>query len=350
MDSTTAPAPVPAPMAAPPPRRRWWLWLLLLVLVVSLLGNCALFGALAVSAAGGGTAAGNEEVIEQGGGTRRILLVEVTGEISDAPANGPFGDSRPSLAEQVEAELRHAIEDSAVVGVLLAVDSPGGGVTASDRLHRAVAAVRTAGKPVVVHMGDLCASGGYYLSAPADHLVAMPTTITGSIGVIMVTLDVSRLLGEKLGVTATAIKSGALKDLGSPFKPLSDAERTVLQGVVDAMYGRFVQVVVDGRSGRPGLTGSPDEVKTRVRALADGRIYTADQAKDLGLIDEIGYRDAALAAVRRLAKAPDAPLIRRKHSHGLLELLGASAKPAVQIDGASIRAGLTPRLEYRWAP
>lgn len=226
----------------------------------------------------------------QGRGPDKILVIPISGEIEDQGRGGLFG-ARPSLVEQVSLALEKARRDKAVKAVLLRIDSPGGGVTASDVLyHEILRFKKETGVKVVAQLGDVAASGGYYLALAADHIIAHPTSVTGSIGVIFFTADVNGLL-HKIGVSVEPVKSGTHKDIGSPFRPMTDEERALLQGMIDEMYTTFVRVVAT----RPGL----DEAK--VRALADGRVWTASQARELGLIDEIGYTPDALARVRTLA-------------------------------------------------
>jgi protease-4 len=172
-------------------------------------------------------------------------------------------------------------------------------VNAAREIWAAVRRVQEAGKPVVAFFEDTAASGGYYISAPADRIVAMPDTITGSIGVIAVVPDLSGLY-EKIGIRYQVVKSGEFKDMLSSDRPMTPEERAILEQVIQAAYDEFVQVVADGRH-------LPVE---RVRALADGRIYTGRQAVELGLVDELGgYRDA-LAVAGRLGGLGSEPSVR----------------------------------------
>ena len=223
----------------------------------------------------------------------RVLFVPLVGEISSGPAQTrPWEDDAGSAAAAVRA-IRRATLDPRIRGILLRVDSPGGEVTASDTVWKAVEDFRAsspegAKEPrfVVALMGALAASGGYYACAGADWIVAHPTTITGSIGVKMTSLNVRRL-AERLGVGEVTIASGPNKNMLSPFQDLTEEQRAMLQAQVDAMQDRFVSVVSKGRK--------LDE--ERVRALADGRIFLAPEAKEAGLVDEIGYVSEAKARV-----------------------------------------------------
>ncbi|MCZ7643816.1 MAG: signal peptide peptidase SppA [Planctomycetota bacterium] len=302
--------------------------------------------------------AGLHEVRIEGSGPDKIALIEVHGVILDIPQGGLFGGG-PSLVRSVQRQLRQAAADPAVRAVLLSVDSPGGGVTDSDLLYNEVKKVRAAGKLVVVHAGDLCASGGYYLSAPADSIVAAPTCVTGSIGVIMNHLKLKGLY-EKIGVEETPIKSGPHKDILSSARDMTPEEQAILQGVIDQMYDRFVTIVAEGRAGRGPLPAGPEVSKDAVKKLADGRIYTGEQAVANGLADKVGYLEDALAEAKRLAGLSEAKLICYRRPPSLMEALSGQARggagPAVninqgvQIDAGALLQQYIPRFEYRWAP
>ena len=167
------------------------------------------------------------------------------------------------------------------------MNSPGGGVYESAEIVKKMAAIKEAGIPVYVSMKQMAASGGYYISAAADKIFASEETVTGSIGVIMSGTNYAGLF-EKLGIEDTTVKSGALKDIGSSTREPTEADKEVLQAYVDSAFGRFVKVVAKGRQ-------MPEET---VRKLADGRIYDGAQAKENGLVDEIGFPEDALAALK----------------------------------------------------
>jgi len=195
-------------------------------------------------------------------------------------------ETRPALPARVHDVLERARKDPEVRAVVVRVNSPGGTITASDVIYDEIRRYKAdTGKPVVVQMMGLAASGGYYVSMAGDRVFANPTTVTGSIGVIFVGLNLTGLL-EKLGVADQTLTAGARKDSGSWLRPMRSEERAQLQGVLDEMHARFKAVVVEGR---PNLDAA------RVDALADGRIYTAEQAKANGLVDEIGYLPDSIA-------------------------------------------------------
>lgn len=200
----------------------------------------------------------------------RIALIRVEGVILDAQAT--VGD------------LKRFSENPSVKAIVLRIDSPGGGVVPSQEIHDAVQRVRTKNnKAVIASMGSVAASGGYYIAAATDRIVANPGTLTGSIGVIMETANVEGLL-HKIGIEGVVIKSGKYKDVGSPLRKMSEEERGLLQTVMDDVHKQFIEAVANGRA---------LEV-TDVQALADGRIFTGRQAKDARLVDELGDLEDAI--------------------------------------------------------
>jgi len=336
---------VTAPPAPPPPprrRRRVWPWVLvavaLVVLFVSLLANVILLSAVGTRLGESGKV--REELVSGDPQAKdKVALVAVKGVITDA-AGGFFapGTFRSSLEQ-----LERAAQDEAVKAVLLEVDSPGGEVTASDVLWRKVTQLKKeTGKPVVVSMGSMATSGGYYVSSAADRIVAQPTTVTGSIGVLMSLLNAQGLV-EKVGLQSVVIKSAEHKDLGSPFREMTPEEQAILQGVVDHLFTRFKTLVAEGRE----LTAE------QVTAVADGRILTAQEALETGLIDRIGYLDEAIAEAKQLAGTPDAKVIRYRRAFGLgdiftSQLEGWDAPRTVTVRVAGLPGPRTARFLYMW--
>jgi protease-4 len=239
---------------------------------------------------------------------------------------------------EVAEIVRKAEADSRIKGVLLRINSPGGTVTASDTIyHELLGYKQRARVPMVAQILDLGTSGAYYIAQAADRIVVQPTTVTGSIGVIMVRPSFAGLLG-KIGVETAEITSGPHKAMGSPFSPLQDDERALFQSVIDDLYQRFVDAVA---AGRPSLS------RDRIVELADGRIYTAGQAKASGLADEIGYLDDTLAALREAAGLSTASVVTYTgpgHYKGSLY-----AAPVVNIDLDLWPAG-QPGFLYLWQP
>jgi protease-4 len=242
-----------------------------------------------------------EEQTVEGKGTSKILLLDLSGVLSeDVPG---FSITTPPprvpLLARVREELQKAEADERVKAVIVRINSPGGTITASDILYHELLAFKARKKvPVIAVIMDVGASGGYYAALAADTIVVNPTTITGSIGVVMITVNAQGLL-EKIGVAPLAIKSGPMKDAGSPFRSLTEPERAVFQGIIDEMYGRFVGLIVQARK-------MPED---RVRGLADGRVYTADQALKLGLVDRIGYLEDVVALAKERAGLDEAKVV-----------------------------------------
>lgn len=220
------------------------------------------------------------ETTMQEGNSGKIALLNVDGVIQNTGTQGFFDTglyNHQAFLEQID----NAGDDASVNGIVIRVNTPGGGVLESDEIYQKIQEVQEEhDKPVYISMGNMAASGGYYIAAPADRIVASPSTITGSIGVIMESINFSEL-AENYGVTFNTIKSGPFKDIMSPYKEMSDEERDILQSMVDDSYNDFVNVIAEGR----GM----DEAT--VRELADGRIYNGNQAFENGLVDELGNLD-----------------------------------------------------------
>jgi protease-4 len=240
-----------------------------------------------------------EESTVGGSGANKVLLIDLGGVLAEEPII--TFESRPQvpLLARVREELEKAESDDEVRAVVLRINSPGGTVTASDILYHEIMQFKARRKvPVVASILDVGASGGYYVALAADRIYAHPTTVTGSIGVLMLTVNASGLL-EKIGVSASYVTSGPFKDMGSPFRDLRPEERALFQSLIDGFYGRFVGIVASSRK--------LDE--ERVRSLADGRIYQAKEALSLGLIDQIGYLEDAIAAARTAAGLTEAKVV-----------------------------------------
>ncbi|WP_373049048.1 signal peptide peptidase SppA [Vulgatibacter sp.] len=261
-----------------------------------------------------------------GGG--RIGVVEVKGPIMES--------------DDAVQQLHDFLEDDGIQAVVVRVDSPGGSVAPSQEIHTEVRRLAEK-KHVVVSMGGVAASGGYYLAAPADRIFANPGTLTGSIGVISQLPNVAEIT-DKLGFKMNVVKSGASKDVGNPFRPFTDADRAVFQSMIDKVYEQFVAAIVEGRK-------LPEE---RVRAVADGRVLTGEEAVELGLVDELGnFHDAVRAAADLAGIEGDPHLVYppEEKVFGIESLLADGARAAVragvgelerQVEGAA--AG--PQLQY----
>lgn len=269
-----------------------------------------------------------------------VVLIDVSGPIVSGHAP-PFTTAPIAASGDLIPLIQRAAEDPDVKALVLRINSPGGGVVASDEIYHAL---RELDKPIVVSMGDVVASGAYYISMAASHIVANPNTLTGSIGVISQFPNAKELM-EKLGIEMTVIKSGKVKDLGSPFRPMTEEEQAIWQAIVEETYDRFVAIVVEGR----------DLPEDQVRELADGRVYTGQQALELGLVDALGYEEDAIAEAARLGGIPGEPrVIRYRRQPSFFRWLGGQGwAQGLSIPGLPpdwFQRLLMPTLEYRWAP
>jgi protease-4 len=276
----------------------------------------------------------------------KILMIDIDGVINAERGRGPLGfGTRESLIERVRTQLELANEDDDVRALLLRIDSPGGTVTASDILYREIVEFKARRKiPVVAQMMGVAASGAYYVAMAADHVRAHPTTITGSIGVIYSGLNVSGLM-DKIGVADQTLTTGPYKDTGSPVRPMRPDERKQLQSVLDDLVARFREVVDEGR---PGLDAEA------VAKLADGRIYTAGQALEAGLIDAVGYLPEAVSEAERRAGLASSRVVVYTRSTDEKENLYSQAPPAEPrasvIDPTSWLRLPRPAFLYLWWP
>ena len=287
-------------------------------------------------------------VLEDSGAdsSAKIALIQITGMIADADRPGLLRKGENPVSRLVES-LRKAAKDSKIKAIVLRINSPGGTVTASDVVYREIQHFkRTTKKPVVVLMSDLAASGGYYIACAGDEIIAHPTTITGSIGVIIQTFNFSEGM-RRIGIKADAITSGPNKAAGSPFEPMPPEHRALLQGLVDEFYDNFVAIVTESR---PNL--SPADLKW----ITDGRVVTGRRAAEVGLIDRTGDLRDAFDAAKRRAGLTAAKLVKY---HRPLEYVGSAyarspaANPQINMLQLNVNAG--PLLEqsgfyYLWDP
>jgi len=251
-------------------------------------------------------------------------------------SGGLLGRPSDPIAEALTC-IQDATVDEEVRAIILEIDSPGGEVTASDQIYRALMRFKEArkGRKVIALLGDVAASGGYYIAVAADYIVAHPTTLTGSIGVLISTLNVKEL-ADKIGIRDVTVKSGENKDMLNPFREVREGELKLLQEAVDEMHGRFVSLVARGR----GLS------EAEVREVADGRILTARQALDVKLVDQIGYWEDVMAKTAEILGVPAVKVFRYEFKLTWLERLLMS-----RSDLAFWKALLepqSPRLMYLW--
>ncbi len=284
-----------------------------------------------------------KETTVEGTGPDKILLMDLAGVLAEEPLLTLESRPQVPLLARVREEIEKAERDDHVRALVLRINSPGGTVTASDILYHELVGLKERRKiPVVAAILDVGASGGYYVALAADRIVAHPTTVTGSIGVLMLTVNAGGLL-EKIGVSASYIKSGEFKDMGSPFRALRPEERVIFQELIDRFYGRFVGLVARSRR--------LDEA--RVRAFADGRVYTASEALDLGLVDRIGYLEDAIALAKQAAGLTRARIVAYHRPRQYRATIYSSAEPALPAAGLADAARLVvagPRFLYLWWP
>jgi protease-4 len=249
---------------------------------------------------------------------KRVGLVEIIGDIESS--------------ESVVDQLEHMRLDSSVRAVVLRLDSPGGGVAASQEIYEAVRKVRDEGKPVIASMGGVAASGAYYIACAADSIVSNPGTLTGSIGVIMSFPNTEELF-KKVGVRFEVVKTGKFKDIGSLSRPMTPDEKALLQGVLSNVYQQFVNAISDGR----------DMERSDILPYADGRIFSGDQARDLGFVDRLGDLNDAIQLAGNMAGIKGRPVVVRKERRrvSVLDLFQDKLRlvPGLSETG--------PRLEYR---
>lgn len=257
-----------------------------------------------------------------------IAVVSISGEISEG------GDGGSNMVEDVKLMLDIARNDVRVKAVILKVESPGGGVNASDLIWNEVMRFKRSGKPLVAFYNGIAASGGYYVSVPADKIIATPETWTGSIGVIMQVADYTGKM-RKEGVKVTTIKSGPRKDMLSPYKPAEKADIEIMQRIIDSAYDRFVQKVAYSRHMNESI----------VRILADGRIYDAQQAVQNGLIDGIGYFEDSFEIAKLLARVSDVSLIQLESKKSAVNFFVIGELPFDREYQRSLRL---PGLYYLW--
>ena len=273
----------------------------------------------------------------------KVLLLEIEGTLLTEKESGLLSEGR-SVVSDLREKLQMASKDPSIKAVLLRVNSPGGTVSASDMLYEELRRFKEEqGLPVVACFLDVAASGGYYASMAADYLVALPTSVTGSIGVIMQLFGVQDLMG-KVGVESRTLTSGPMKDAGSPFRKLTDGERALMQSVVDEFYQRFVSVVDDGRSNLS---------REQVLKLADGRIYTGAQALEAGLVDQVGYLPDAIDKAKKLAGIQGCRVVSYRRGGEYTGSMYAPEALTEEIPALlkELKAGLmTPQFLYMWCP
>jgi len=242
-----------------------------------------------------------DETVISGKGRDKVLLIDVSGILSAEEKGGTFSFRKDaSIVARIREELKKAATDKRIKGLILRVNSPGGTVTSSDIIYREIKRFKEKkGLPVITCIMELAASGGYYVSLASDAIIAHPTSVTGSIGVIALKFNAKGLM-EKIGIEDETIKAGDKKDLWSPFRSSTEEEREIMQNMLDDFHGKFMDVVAEGRK---------ELTREQIKVLADGRIYSAEQALKEKLIDGIGYLDDVIELVKKKAGVDKAKVI-----------------------------------------
>jgi len=337
-DNQIQPPPIPAyapiPATAPVKKSRTgWKIFWGIILTISILANIALLltliGAAAIVATGqAGIFA--EEVLQEGPRATKIAVISIQGVIDD------------EKTQDIHSQLKSAAKDSRIKALIIRVNSPGGRVSSSDEIYNEIRKYhKKTDKPVVAFMQGIAASGGYYTSVACDKIVAEPTAITGSIGVIMGYFVLQQLLEEKLGILPVVIKSGLKKDWPSPFQPPTEEQQQYLQDkLVKPAYERFVKIVAEGR---PSLTIDD------VRRLADGSIYGSQEALNEKMIDKIGYFDDAVEEAKSLAGIEEAQVVEYRRQFSFTDILGPRGKSILKITKTTLYEFSTPEVLYLWS-
>jgi protease-4 len=359
---------VPPSQPRPPKRGRGWMIFALILLVLlglSMLINFSQFAGSVMRVGGARSVTSSrsvgprldENILEENGASTKIAVIDVKGVITDNPVSA----QGYSMVDVIKEQLDRAQEDRKVKAVILRVDSPGVEVLASDEISDAIKnfqngqksngsdADKSEGKPVVVSMGNLAASGGYYISAPCRYIVANKMTITGSIGVIMHGWNYRGLM-DKLGVAPEVYKSGKFKDMLSPTREpgeIPPEERAMVQSLIDEVYGDFKQVVADGRG------AAHDKNKDKGQELAgdwanyaDGRVLSGPEALKLGFVDKIGNFQTAVDVAKEIASIGDANLIRYQERYDLSDFFHMFGESKSEARTLKVDLGLdAPKLQ-----
>ncbi len=251
----------------------------------------------------------------------KIALIRLEGVIEGSSADSDLF-TKNYTAENARKNLKKAEEDITVKGILLKINSPGGTVGESQEIYQLIMETRKI-KPVFVSMGDVAASGGYYIAAASDRIYACPGTLTGSIGVIFNSPDASELFNKKLGIKAQVIKSGKYKDIGSNTRPMTEDEKSLLAGIIQNSYAQFLNAITKGRIERIDSYETTKTILTseNLKTYADGRVFTGEQAKNLGFVDELGTTEDTYRAINSIVSPhKKLPLVPYGKASGLSEI------------------------------
>lgn len=258
----------------------------------------------------------SEKVLEEGASQNKIVVLDINGVITDTSDVSSIFESPGYNHRRFLRMLEKAEESPHVKGLIIRVNSPGGGVVESAEIHKRLIEIKkNTNKPIYISMGSMAASGGYYIATAADKIFASPETITGSLGVIMQGINYGEF-AERLGIRFETIKSGPHKDIMSQTRPMTEKEREIIQSLIDNSYEQFVSVISEGRK----LS------KETVRDIADGRIYDGRQAKKLGLIDSFGYYDDVVETMKKDLNMETASVITFQEQFGFNSFFTMAAR------------------------
>ncbi|OGV48116.1 MAG: signal peptidase [Lentisphaerae bacterium GWF2_52_8] len=288
-----------------------------------------------------------EFVLEQGEGRGKVLIIPLRGFISDMPEFGLLR-TKPSMVQEFMSQLRFAENDKNIKTILLVVNSPGGTTTGSDIIYHEIEGFKKKhGTKIVVCMMDIATSGGYYVSLPADCIYAHPTTLTGSIGVVFFQPKLQGLMG-KIGIDMAVTKSGAEKDMGSPFRQSTEQENKIFQGVIDQLAAQFLTKLRSNRK----------ISEENIKAISSARVYLADDALKLGMIDKIGYLKDAIAESGRMAGLGERPnvIVYRRMEYPNDNIYNTSVNKfegsgkLLDLGVLNSVTNMTPGFYYLWTP
>jgi protease-4 len=334
----------PPPFFGPPPPRRSGWGIFLTIVLILLLGLSVILN-VALLAMHSTELAGDQQIIQAGDATTEIAVVPLEGEIDS------------TVAEKFDRLMTRAEADANVKALVIRINTPGGEVTASDEIYQRIAVYKSRKQiPVVISMGAMATSGGYFAACAGDYLVAEHTTLTGNIGVLMPRFNISKL-ADKYGVEEnTIVSTGATyKNAGSMFAPPNARDDAYLQAVIDSAFSRFKEVVSKGRG---------SALKLKIDQIADGRVYTSERALSEGLVDTVGYLEDACNYAASTAHVSKPQIVKFEEKLSLFQLFGDSSEAAhltpsassgiavngMTVDQRTLERFLHPRLLYQWMP
>lgn len=317
--------------------------MLVAFLLLPALSGCTLFNVNILS-----PAKPLEEKLVEGEGRPKLLLLDIAGFISEKePDGGPLARKKPSIVSRVKESLLKAEQDEDIAGVILRINSPGGTVAASDIIHHEIKGFQSRKKvPVYACITGMGTSGAYYIATASDRISAHPAAVTGSIGVILLNFNLEGLLG-KIGVSEQSIKSGAKKDIMSPFRASTDEERRIMQEIIDSFARRFVDVIMARRNNQLE--------RQELEKLADGRIYTAEQAVAARLIDRTEYLDETISGMKQALGIREARVVSyyrpgsyRGSIYSAPDTEAASGVNLININADGLEMLSSPQFLYLW--